>query len=190
MRDARRLQLNPINVNHDETITLLHPKPIVFFIPPPSSRVSSSQSEIAFVPLPTYLHERKAFFDSLASRVTHATRTPRHRSGSIVVNFASCVRYEGGKFRIVRASGRPIPDERTNRNAMKRRDDLNRHSFHFISHPSSGLGSSRSRVHTTTTTSTRTSLVNSRVSSRSPVPIAARHSSHRPAPSCTPSVVL
>lgn len=66
----------------------------------------------------------RAFFDSLASPVPRATRTPRRRSGSIFVNFASCVNV------IVRRVGRPIPTAE-NGDVRGRSGDLNRHPLCF-----------------------------------------------------------
>jgi len=89
----------------------------------------------------TYLHApMRAFFDSLASPVPRATRTPRRRSGSIFVNFASCVNV------IVRRVGRPIPTAE-NGDVRGRSGDLNRHPL-FSSrsfHPSGSVVASRVR---------------------------------------------
>ena len=149
----------------------------------PSSHCTRSPS--------TYLHApMRAFFDSLASPVPRATRTPRRRSGSIFVNFASCVNV------IVRRVGRPIPTAE-NGDVRGRSGDLNRHPLCFRpvrpipSVPSGSVVASRVRHRHRQSSSCgvvasrrrRTSLSDSPVSSRSPVPNASpRRSSRRPAP--------
>jgi len=86
----------------------------------------------------TYLHApMRAFFDSLASPVPRATRTPRRRSGSIFVNFASCVNV------IVRRVGRPIPTAE-NGDVRGRSGDLNRHPL-FSSRSCSSIPFRRDR---------------------------------------------
>jgi len=139
----------------------------------------------------TYLHApMRAFFDSLASPVPRATRTPRRRSGSIFVNFASCVNV------IVRRVGRPIPTAE-NGDVRGRSGDLNRHPLCFRPvrvRPFRSVGIGRRVARPSSSSSVivercrrrarrRTSLSDSPVSSRSPVPNAStRRSSRRPAP--------